>query len=98
ERAHLRRAIAAGRPDTAAEQHKFRIAIALAVTAQEIAPNIFGVGENDRDEALEIILARGLRVLHRRTLLTGDREVRGVRPRLRQTNVRKRVDVAARSA
>ena len=84
ERAHLRQPHAAGRAHAAAEQHKLGIAVALAISRQEIAPYILGVGQNDRNEALEIVLACGLRMLDGRTLLPWNWEIGGVGPRLRQ--------------
>ena len=57
ERAHLREPDAAGRAHAAAEQHELGIAIALAIAREDVPPDVLGVAENHRHEALEIVLA-----------------------------------------
>ena len=44
-------------------EHELRIVVALAILLEEVAPHVLGVGEHDGDELLEVVLARGLRVL-----------------------------------
>ncbi len=97
EGTHLRQPHAASRAHAAGEQHQRGIAIALAIAAEDVAPDILGVGENDGHEALEIVFAGGLRTLHRRAPLPRNREIGCVGARLRQADIGEGRRVAARS-
>src|SRR5262245_34624557 len=66
ERTHLRHTDPASGTDAAAEQDECGIAIALPIAAEEVAPDVLGIGENDGHELLEIVFARGLGALDRR--------------------------------
>src|SRR5215831_4163520 len=65
EGAHCRLGEAAGRLHGAAEQHEARLLVSPAHLTEEIAPGVLRVGEDDRDEVAQLIVA-GRSLLHAR--------------------------------
>ena len=82
-------------------EHELRVAIGVAILAENALPDVLGVGEDHAYELPEVVLARGLGMLERRPLRgAGRREVGRVRSRmgLRQMNIGEIALIAARAA
>src|SRR4029079_19266493 len=58
EGTHCRHAGAAGRADRYRIEHELRLAIGVAVLAEDVLPDVLGVGEHHADELPEVVLAR----------------------------------------
>src|SRR5262245_55430289 len=87
KRTHLCHADAASGTRSATEQNECGIGIALAITGEEVSPNVFGIGKHHGHELLEIVFARGPRSLDRRTLLPRYGKVRCVGALLRKADI-----------
>src|SRR6185437_12941072 len=85
--------------DRARVQHELGVAITLAVLFEQILPDVLGVGEHHAYELLEIVLARRLWMLDRRTLVlrAGGRDIGALGTRLRKLNVREVILVTSPS-
>ena len=82
ERPHRCHAGAAGGANRAGKQHELRVAVFLAVLAEDVVPDVLGVGEHHADELPEVVFAGALGMLERRPLRAGLGNVGGVRPGL----------------
>src|SRR4029079_5264330 len=88
KRSHRRDTGAASGADAAAIEPERRVAVALAILLEESVPDVFGVGQHDRHELLQVVLARGLGVLDLRSLTLWYRESGLIRALSRQLNIR----------
>ncbi len=66
-----------------------------AVAGEDVVPHVLGIGQNDGNEAAEIVLARRGRALHLRCIAAGSGEVGRLAARLRQLNLREARRTAA---